>query len=215
MRLKRDWMSLTRYTLLAMFAAALSAAPSWAIAEEEGPSGLEGFNALSVEGPLQISEASPEHAKIRDSAIQQQIDLVSGYIVSRNRSLPESEVKRIARAIVDYSARYGVDFRLLTSLISVESSFRRDAVSSSGAIGLGQLKPDTAKWLGVVDPYDPIDNIAGTARFLGWLVRKYNGDLESALSAYYQGPGFVDRNGVTSICVPYLEKINKALIGLI
>lgn len=186
-----------------------------AIAEEEPGWEVGSFNALTaVVEPFQVSEAiGPVYRP--GSVNQNQMGLVKNYISTRNRSLSPDEVHGIAQAIISFSNRYGVDYRLLTSLISVESSFRRNAVSSSGAIGLGQLKPDTAKWLGVLDPYDPVDNIAGTARFLAWLVRKYNGNLESALSAYYQGPGFVDRNGVTDVCLPYLEKINRALIGLI
>lgn len=76
---------------------------------------------------------------------------------------------------------------------------------------MGQLKPDTAHWLGVVDPYNPVDNIAGTARFLAWLMHRYNGNLEMTLAAYYQGPGFVDKNGIAPVCMPYLEKVNRAL----
>jgi hypothetical protein len=146
---------------------------------------------------------------------RRQAMLVANYIQNHNRKLPWDEADRTARAIVQFSGRYGVDYRLLTSLIATESSFRRDAVSSSGAIGMGQLKPDTARWLGVVDPYDPVDNIAGTARFLAWLLRRFNGNLEAALSAYYQGPGYVERNGITPVCMPYLEKVNRALGGLL
>jgi soluble lytic murein transglycosylase-like protein len=168
------------------------------------------------EAPVQISEApaSPLAAGRATDQFRKQAAVVAGYIANYNKKLAWSDVSAISDAIVQYSNRYGVDYRLLTSIIAVESSFRRDVVSSSGAIGMGQLKPDTAKWLGVLDPYDPVDNIAGTARFLSWLVRKYNGNLESALSAYYQGPGYVDRNGITPVCFPYLQKVNRALGGL-
>lgn len=204
-----------RSAIVLAFGLLMSPVSAWATAEEEQPQVLEGFNALSMASePMQVSENINQPYRPAD-ANQRQIAMVASYINTRNRSLPSDEVNGIAQAIVSYSNRYGVDYRLVTSLISVESSFRRDAVSSAGAIGMGQLKPDTAKWLGVMDPYDPVDNIAGTVRFLAWLVRKYNGNLESALSAYYQGPGFVDRNGVTDVCMPYLEKINRALIGLI
>ena len=139
---------------------------------------------------------------------------VSRFISGYNRKLSPAENQYMAQAIVYYSQYYGVDFRLTAGLIAVESSFRTDAVSSSGAIGLGQLKPDTARWLGVNNPYDPADNIAGTARFLSWLLKKYNGSMDHALSAYYQGPGYVDRSGITDVCTPYLLKINKALAGM-
>lgn len=166
--------------------------------------------------PVQISEAPPTPSVAPDSIRQMsaEVSRVANYIASYNKRLDSQETAGIAQAIVHFSNRYGVDYRLLTSLIAVESSFRKDVVSSSGAIGMGQLKPDTARWLGVLNPYDPVDNIAGTARFLSWLVRKYNGNLEYALSGYYQGPGYVDRNGITPVCMPYLQKINRALGSL-
>jgi len=174
---------------------------------------------LAARDDNQLAMASPGSSPF-DSTAQNGVyspimNVVARYVASHNRKLPADEVMQISQAIVYSSAQYRVDYRLLCSLIAVESSFRRDAISSAGAIGMGQLKPDTAKWLGVMDPFDPVDNIAGTARFLAWLVQKYKGNLESALSAYFQGPGFVDRNGVTDICMPYLVKINNALIGLI
>lgn len=163
--------------------------------------------------PLQISEASPAPFIAAENAefVRKKLVMVTSYVQNYNRKLASDEIGNISQAIVQYSERYGIDYRLLTSIIAIESAFRRDAVSSSGAIGMGQLKPDTAKWLGVMNPYDPVDNIAGTARFLSWLVKRYNGNLEYALSAYYRGPGSVDRNGITPVCMPYLEKVNRAL----
>lgn len=146
---------------------------------------------------------------------QRQSRSLVGYIQARNRNIASDEAFGFAQAIMQFSGQYGVDYRLLTSIIAIESSFRRDAVSSSGAIGMGQLKPDTARWLGVSNPYDPVDNIAGTARFLAWLLHKYNGNLEYVVSAYYQGPGHVDKNGISPVCRPYLQKVNNALGGLL
>jgi hypothetical protein len=183
--------------------------PSVVFATAEEDAGA--FEAISE--PVQISELPPAPyiaGEATDQFRRKALSVIS-YIQHYNRKLAASEIEGIAQAIVQYSERYGIDYRLLTSLIAIESSFRRDAVSSSGAIGMGQLKPDTARWLGVLNPYDPVDNIAGTARFLSWLVKRYNGNLEYALSAYYQGPGHVDRNGITPVCMPYLEKVNRAL----
>src|SRR5262249_35492371 len=93
-----------------------------------------------------------------------------------NKNLDPVLAGRISDAIQAYSGVYQVDARLLASLIAVESSFRCDAVSSSGAIGLGQLKPDTAKWLGVVDPFDPVQNLSGVAKYMRYLLNHYNGN---------------------------------------
>jgi len=200
--------------LLSVSVAMVSPSVVFAMAAEETGTGASAASAYTApKEPLQVSElpASPYVAGQMTDQFRQKASSVAGYIQSRNRALASDEIDGISQAIVQYSDRYGVDYRLLTSIIAIESSFRRDAVSSSGAIGMGQLKPDTARWLGVLNPYDPVDNIAGTARFLAWLVRRYNGNLEYALSAYYQGPGSVDRNGVTPVCMPYLEKVNRAL----
>lgn len=188
-------------------------ASAYATASEDAANDTMGPEPAQLAEPLQISEvpAGPYFAAESTDQLRRKVLSVTSYIQSYNRRLAADEVGNISQAIVQYSERYGVDYRLLTSLIAIESSFRRDAVSSSGAIGMGQLKPATAKWLGVMNPYDPVDNIAGTARFLAWLVKRYNGKLEYALSAYYQGPGFVDRNGIAPVCMPYLEKVNRAL----
>jgi soluble lytic murein transglycosylase-like protein len=133
------------------------------------------------------------------------------YIMGYNRSLSREQANLMAEAILAFSKYYQVDFRLITGVISVESSFRTDAISSSGAIGLGQLKPATAQWLGVGNPYDPIENISGMSRYLSYLINKYNGNLDQAVSAYYQGPGATDRNGITDNAKGYLYRVNDAL----
>lgn len=219
MRVRNRFLQSTRLltTLLGLSLCTSLIAPALATVPEEEP-GLEITPAKTSSQTLQISEVpttAPYMAGQNAEILRPKMVAVASYIQNRNRKLALGEISNIAQAIVQYSERYGVDYRLLTSLIAIESAFRRDAISSSGAIGMGQLKPTTARWLGVVDPYDPVDNIAGTARFLGWLMHKYNGNLEYTLAAYYQGPGYVDRNGVNSVCMPYLQKVNQALSGLL
>lgn len=55
-----------------------------------------------------------------------------------------------------------------------------------------QLMPETAEELGVQNPFDPEENLAAGARFLGKLLRRYGGDLTLALGAYHMGPGAID-----------------------
>ena len=93
--------------------------------------------------------------------------------------------------IVKYSQEYGVDPNIVRAVVMQESGGRQDVVSPAGAIGYGQLMPDTAKELGV-DPYDPEQNIKGTVMYLGQMRDRYDGNWDRALYAYNWGPGNMD-----------------------
>ena len=82
---------------------------------------------------------------------------------------------------------------LFETMIERESAFDPKAVSPKGAKGLGQLMPGTAADLGVVDPFDPIANLDGSARYLLDQLRTF-GSVELALAAYNAGPGAVRRH---------------------
>ena len=69
----------------------------------------------------------------------------------------------------------------------VESRFKPRALSRVGAMGLMQLMPNTAAGMGVTDPYDPYQNIMGSARYLRTLATRFQGDYVKVLSAYHAG----------------------------
>ena len=92
------------------------------------------------------------------------------------------------------AAEHGLDPRLLHAVLIVESAYRPDAVSSAGAQGLAQLMPGTARDLGVADPFDPAQNVAGGGAYVAQMLARYE-DMRLALAAYNAGPGRVDRAG--------------------
>ena len=89
--------------------------------------------------------------------------------------------------------KYGIDPDMFVRQIQAESAFNPAAVSSAGAIGLGQLMPATAKELGV-DPTDPVQNLEGAARYMKQQLDRF-GDPALALAAYNAGPSRVAEAG--------------------
>ena len=85
------------------------------------------------------------------------------------------------------SQLYGLPVALIQALIKVESNFVFWAVSPKGAMGLMQLMPGTATFLGVHDPFNPRDNIHGGCRYLRLLLDFFGGSLPLALAAYNAG----------------------------
>lgn len=70
-----------------------------------------------------------------------------------------------------------------------------------------QLMPATSKSLGVTDPYDPEQNIEGGAKYLGKLLKQYDGDTEKALWAYNAGPGNVAKGRKPSETQAYIKNV--------
>ena len=108
---------------------------------------------------------------------------------------------RYEHIVRGHARNYGLDPALLAAVIYQESKFKADARSSSGAIGLMQLLPDTAKGIAlhtggtafrVDDLYDPEINVRYGAWYLNHLLGKYR-DERTALAAYNAGQDNVDR----------------------
>lgn len=99
-------------------------------------------------------------------------------------------------AIEETAEKHRVDSLLLAALVEAESSFLPNAVSPVGAVGLTQVMPATARWLGERgDLTNPDSNLAVGALYLSRLLERFDGNVELALAAYNAGPTNVLRYG--------------------
>ena len=97
--------------------------------------------------------------------------------------------------LIDSGTKNGVDPLLIYSVMHQESSFKSHAVSPKGARGLMQLMPGTAMRYGVTNIFDPKQNIEGGARYLHFLLDRFDGDVNLALAGYNAGEGAVEKYG--------------------
>ena len=112
----------------------------------------------------------------------------------RSRAISSGDVD--LDAIFDAAGqKYNISPSLLKAVAKVESNFRADATSRVGAMGIMQLMPGTARYLGVTDAYDPEQSIMGGAKYLKEQLDRFDGDVELALAAYNAGWPAVKKHG--------------------
>lgn len=108
---------------------------------------------------------------------------------------PKMAKPELEGLINKYANMHGLDPSLVRAVMRHESGFNPQAVSPKGAQGLMQLMPGTADLMGVSNPFDPEQNIAGGVGYLRYCLDRFNNDVSLALAAYNAGPERVARSG--------------------
>lgn len=122
--------------------------------------------------------------------------------------------KRFADLVEQAASRHQVDAKLVHAVIQTESAYNSTAQSPKGAVGLMQLMPDTARRFGVSDRNDPDQNIDGGTRYLKYLIKLFNPNLDLAVAAYNAGENAVIRYNNSIPPYPETQNYVKQVLAL-
>jgi N-acetylmuramoyl-L-alanine amidase len=119
----------------------------------------------------------------------------------------------VRQMIAEEATAAGVPVPFALAVAWQESGWRQNVVSSAGAVGVMQLMPGTARWIGDAMLGRPVaiddarDNVRAGVRLLAHYLARYAGNRDLVLAAYYQGQGAADRHGVYPVSRPYIASI--------
>jgi hypothetical protein len=150
------------------------------------PDGLFLFAAPQSRGDDDPLRPVPAAATVTLRAVRASPEILHAIETTALRYGSHEALQQAGLSVTDWALFYRAN-------IEVESAYNPGALSPVGAIGLGQLMPDTARVLGV-DPHDMSQNLDGSARYLLMMLGQF-GDPMLALAAYNAGPHAVTRHG--------------------
>ncbi len=172
----------------------------------------------SVQIAYNLDTIIEEGSVIADWEIED-MDIMELYVIDKSLALEKilkMKKKEQRKTLVDiigyYAKEYGVEPNLVRAVVKKESHYELSAKSHKGALGVMQLMKRTAAWLGVEDPFHPIDNIEGGTKYLSMLLKRYKGDEKLALAAYNAGPRKVRKyKGIPPYpeTIDYVKKVRK------
>ena len=126
----------------------------------------------------------------------------------KQRLVTREDIKRIVKISAN---KHNVDEKLVLAIMKTESSFKSNAISNKGAIGLMQIMKPTGDWLNVNDLTDYRQNIDGGVRYLKFHLNLFK-DTKLAVAAYNAGQGAVIANGYKIPNYPETQNYVKTVL---
>ena len=123
-------------------------------------------------------------------------------------------IQKYENVIDEAAKKFNVDKQLIKSVILTESAGKANAKSHANAKGLMQLMDSTAADMGVINPWNPKENIFGGTKYLSKMLKEHDGDTDLALAAYNAGPGNVRKyKGIPPFkeTQNYVKRVNNYL----
>lgn len=128
--------------------------------------------------------------------------------------VPRNSTEELTVLFEYWAAEFELDPNLLKGIGYQESTWRPDAESEVGAMGIAQIMPATSTWIqdalldtSGLDPWNPDDNLQMSAAFLAHLIEETDGDVPKAVGSYYQGLGSVNKNGFYGETERYVDGV--------
>jgi len=158
---------------------------------------------------------TPDAALRQDAAQMTQLPHAGGVPAAAVRPIVSSQQRRMTPLIDAIALAEGVDPTLVHAVISQESSYNPRARSPAGAVGLMQLIPATAARFGLTpnERYDPAKNVRAGIRYLKFLSRTFNGQIDLILAGYNAGEGAVQKYGNRIPPYPETQKYVRRVKG--
>ncbi len=133
--------------------------------------------------------------------------------VARTRYVPAvGDAMGVRSLIVSYSQQYGVDPSLALAVGARESAYNQNAISRTGAIGVMQVEPYTAREISrllgrPINLYSLEDNVQAGVFWLSHLLTFYGWNERLAVAAYYQGTQGVAKHGFYRDTLQYVNDV--------
>jgi soluble lytic murein transglycosylase-like protein len=115
---------------------------------------------------------------------------ILSFIKNKYKKIKLEDARLIADRLVQYGKEHGLDPKFAAALIARESAFNKEAISSTGAKGLGQIKDFNFKSLKIKNPHDINQNVSGTTSYMKQMLSRWKGKSDKvslALASYYKG----------------------------